>query len=516
MMRASGPRVPSTRVPNHRASEPPSPEPPIVACYDLADMTLVRALFLVLCCALPVLDASAQPAPAPAPAPAPPLSDLSRSLQDLAAKVSPSVVQIFVTGYASPDEEDRVATGEPQLERSSGSGVIVDADGFIVTNAHVVENATRIEVELPFGATGGAPGRSILKRRGRVAAARVIAIDQETDIAVVQVDARELPALPFGDSDTLRSGQLVLAFGSPLGLDSSVTMGVVSAVVRQLTPEDPMVYIQTDATINPGNSGGALVDTDGRLVGINTLIYSQSGGSEGIGFAAPSNIVRNVFSQIRKYGRVRRGEIGVSTQTITPLMSEALGLTVDAGVIVADVAAGGPAAKAGLEPGDLVMSLDGKAMENGRQFRINVYTHGIGEQVAVEVRRGAKSFTLRVPVAERANDTGELEALIGSQQAIRTLGVIALDLTPAIAELLPELRRGTGAVVARVTPGTPYSQQGRLEPGDAIYALNGRAIGSVEELKASASALKPGSAAVLLVERASTLMYLSFRVEGAE
>jgi serine protease Do len=309
---------------------------------------------------------------------------------------------------------------------------------------------------------------------------------------------------------------VVLAFGSPLGLDSSVTMGVVSAVVRQLTPEDPMVYIQTDATINPGNSGGALVDTDGRLVGINTPIYSQSGGSEGIGFAAPSNIVRNVFSQIRKYGRVRRGEIGVSTQTITPLMAEALGLTIDAGVIVADVAAGGPAAKAGLEPGDLVMSLDGKAMENGRQFRINVYTHGIGEQVAVEVRRGAKSFTLRVPVAERANDTGELEALIGSQQAIRTLGVIALDLTPAIAELLPQLRRGTGAVVARVTPGTPYSQQGRLEPGDAIYALNGRSIGNVEELKASASALKPGSAAVLLVERASTLMYLSFRVDRVE
>ena len=309
-------------------------------------MTALRALLLVAFCALPALDASAQPASAPAP----PLSDLSRSLQNLAAKVSPSVVQIFVTGYAAPDDEDRVATGEPQLERSSGSGVIVDAEGFIVTNAHVVENATRIEVELPFDASGGAPGRSILKRRGRVAAARVVAIDQETDIAVVKVEARALPALPFGDSDALRSGQLVLAFGSPLGLDSSVTMGVVSAVARQLTPEDPMIYIQTDATINPGNSGGALVDTEGRLVGINTLIYSQSGGSEGIGFAAPSNIVRNVFSQIRKYGRVRRGEIGVSSQTITPLMAEALGLTFDAGVIVADVTPGGPAAKAGLEP----------------------------------------------------------------------------------------------------------------------------------------------------------------------
>lgn len=472
-------------------------------------MTVVRTLLLTLVWSLPAIGASAQSAAAPAL----PLSDLSRSLQDLSARVSPSVVQIFVTGYAAPDEEDRVATGEPQLERSSGSGVIVDGEGFIVTNAHVVENATRIEVELPFAATGGAPGRSILKRRGRVTAARVVAIDQETDIAVVKVEARALPALAFGDSDALRPGQLVLAFGSPLGLESSVTMGVVSAVARQLTPEDPMIYVQTDATINPGNSGGALVDTEGRLVGINTLIYSQSGGSEGIGFAAPSNIVRNVFSQIRKFGRVRRGEIGVSSQTITPLMAEALGLTFDAGVILGDVTPGGPAAKAGLESGDVVLTLDGKPMENGRQFRINVYTRGIGEEVAVEVRRGSKSFTMRVPVAERANDSGQLEALIGSQQVIRSLGIFALDLSPAIAELLPRLRREQGAVVARVTPETPYSQQGRLEAGDVIYAFNGRAIAGVDEVKTAASALKPGSAAVLLIERASTLMYLAFRVE---
>src|SRR5215213_995354 len=314
---------------------------------------------------------------------APPLADLSRALQTLTARVSPSVVQIFVTGYAPPDEEDRGASGEPQLERSSGSGVIVDADGYIVTNAHVVENATRIEVELPFSAAGGALGRSILRRHGRTVGAQIVAIDHETDVAVVKVEARGLPALPFGDSDALRPGQIVLAFGSPLGLSSSVTMGVVSAVARQLTPEDPMIYIQTDAPINPGNSGGALVDTEGRLVGINTLIYSQSGGSEGIGFAAPSNIVRNVFEQIRKTGRVRRGEIGVTTQTITPTLADALQLTTDGGVIVADVDEAGPAAKAGLQPGDIIVSLDGKRMENGRQFRINIYTRAIGQQVTL-------------------------------------------------------------------------------------------------------------------------------------
>ena len=230
------------------------------------------------------------------------LAEFSRSLQELSERVSPSIVQIFVTAYAVPDEEDQSKTGEPIIERSSGSGVIVDGDGYIVTNAHVVENATRVEVELPV--TAGPQGGSILKRRGRIVGAQIVAIDAETDVAVIRVEARNLPALPFGDSDSLRPGQIVLAFGSPLGLQTSVTMGVVSAVARQLTPEDPMIYVQTDAPINPGNSGGALVDTDGRLVGINTLIYSQSGGNEGIGFAAPSNIVRNVFTQIHKTGRV--------------------------------------------------------------------------------------------------------------------------------------------------------------------------------------------------------------------
>ena len=279
------------------------------------------------------------------------LSELSRSLEDLSQKVSASVVQIFVTGYAAPEEDDPHAAAQPTFERSSGSGVIVDADGYIVTNAHVVENATRIEVELPFAAVGGDPGRSILRRRGRTVGAQIVAIDRETDLAVVKIEAKALPVLAFGDSDALRPGQLVLAFGSPLGLDASVTLGIVSAVARQLTPEDPMIYIQTDAPINPGNSGGALVDTEGRLVGISTLIYSQSGGNEGIGFAAPSNIVRNIFEQIRKSGRVRRGEIGVSTQTITATLAEALKLTADAGVIVADVDEGGPAASAGLQAG---------------------------------------------------------------------------------------------------------------------------------------------------------------------
>ncbi|HJR58262.1 MAG TPA: trypsin-like peptidase domain-containing protein [Vicinamibacterales bacterium] len=441
------------------------------------------------------------------------LTELSRSFENLAQKVSPSVVQIFVTGYALPDDNERTVGSAPVLERGSGSGVIVSADGYVVTNAHVIENATRLEVELPFAATGGAPGRSILGRRGRMVGAQIVAVDEETDLAVIKVASTALPALAFGDSDSLRPGQIVLAFGSPLGLSSSVTMGVVSAVARQLTPEDPMIYIQTDAPINPGNSGGALVDTEGRLVGINTLIFSQSGGNEGIGFAAPSNIVRNIVGQITKFGRVRRGEIGVNAQTITPLLAEALGLPVDNGVILSDVAQGSPAAKAGLTPGDIVTALDGKPMENGRQLRINVYAKGAGEQVGLDVRRGEQTLSVRVAVAERPTETTRLEDLIGQQQAIPNLGVTVLDLTPAIAQVLPQLRRRKGAVIARVAPDAPFSQQGKLLPGDVVYALNGKEIDNAAGLRALAADLKALSAAVLQVERQGVLHYVSFRVE---
>ena len=473
-------------------------------------------MFLFVTTALLVLLFAPIPAygQRPAAAPIAALGDLSRSLQELSQKVGATVVQIFVTGYAASDEDDPRGAGQPVLERSSGSGVIVDADGYIVTNAHVVENATRLEVELPFAATGGDAGTSIITRRGRTLGAQIVALDHETDIAVLKVDAKGLPTLPFGDSDTLRPGQLVLAFGSPLGLDSSVTLGIVSAVARQLTPEDPMIYIQTDATINPGNSGGALVDTEGRLVGINTLIYSQSGGSEGIGFAAPSNIVRNVFQQIRKTGRVRRGEIGISTQTITGVLAEALQLPLDAGVIVADVLENGPAARAGVRAGDIIHALDGKRMENGRQFRINVYTRSVGAQVNLDIQRGDRRLNVRVPVVERESDSTRLADLLTPQNSIRALGVMVIDLTPAIAQILPQLRREKGVVVASVSAEAPFSQQGRLEAGDVIFAMNGKPIASIADLKAAAERLQPGAATALQIERDGLLMYLAFRVDA--
>jgi serine protease Do len=479
-------------------------------CYS---QRMPRIRVLVLSCALFITPATVADAQAPKRGTALALGELSKSLQDLAEKVSPSIVQIFVTGYAPQAEQNETGSAEPTMERSSGSGVVLDAEGFIVTNAHVVENATRLDVELPISATGAAPGHSIIKRRGRMVAAKIVGIDHETDLAVIKVDAAGLPTLPFGDSDALRPGQIVMAFGSPLGLESSVTMGVVSAVARQLEPEDPMIYIQTDAPINPGNSGGALVDADGRLVGINTLIYSQSGGSEGIGFAAPSNIVRNVFTQIRRSGRVRRGEVGVSPQTITPVLAEALGLPDQAGVILTDVDPKGPAAQAGLQAGDLVLALDGKPMENGRQFRVNLYTRPIGDVVRLDVQRGDERRTISVTIAEREDDLGRLAEIAAIQrELLPQLGVIVVDLTERVAKLLPERRADSGAVIIAVAPDAPYSQQGKLQPGDIVRAINGTPVRNITDLKHLSAVLKSGSPVALLVERQGDLMYLAFRV----
>ncbi len=220
------------------------------------------------------------------------LGKLSAEFEGLSKSVSPAIVQILATGYVPGMNQVSALT----KQRSTGSGVLLDANGFIVTNAHVVEGARRVQVALNVDASQNGRKGSILKPRGDIVGAQIVGIDRETDLAVLKVNKTNLPFMKLGDSDTVEKGQLVLAFGSPLGLENSVTMGVVSSIARQLRPEDRMIYIQTDAPINPGNSGGPLVDTHGNVIGINTLIFSQSGGSEGIGFAAPSNIVQNVYA----------------------------------------------------------------------------------------------------------------------------------------------------------------------------------------------------------------------------
>lgn len=436
---------------------------------------------------------------------------LSGSLESLSEQVGPAVVQIFTTGY-------NTTPGNPESnllsrEQNSGSGVILDPEGFILTNAHVVQGARRVQVLLARSLRGTPGGTSLLKPRGKMVEAQIVGMDQETDLAVLRIPDRGLPFLELGDSDELKQGQLVLAFGSPFGLENSVTLGVVSSVARQFQPEDPVVYIQTDAPINPGNSGGPLVDAHGKVMGINTFIVSQSGGNEGVGFAVPSNIAKNVFTQIRSTGRVARGEIGVYAQTVTAALAEGLGLSQEWGVVLGDVLPGKPADMTGLKVGDLILALNGKIMENGRQFDVNLYGQGIGDLVSLEVLRGSQKLTFRVRVIEREDDFGHLLEMVTPENSlVPKLGILGLDIDGQIAKILFPPRKLGGVLIAARSPGSPYWQAEFL-PGDVIYAINGKEITSLASLRARLAELQTGDPVVVQVQRQETLRFIAFEIE---
>jgi serine protease Do len=442
------------------------------------------------------------------PPPKPGLAEISESFEALAERINPSVVSIFSTGYSAAQG----VTSARELiaeSRSRGSGVILSDDGYVVTNAHVVAGGRRIRLLLPRRGEGS----SILGTRAETAGAQIVGVDLETDLAVLKIEGQGLPHLELGDSEALRPGEIVFAFGSPLGLDNSVTMGVVSATARQLRPDDPMIYIQTDASINPGNSGGPLVDAAGNVVGINTLIFTQSGGNEGLSFAAPSNIVRNVYEQIRKTGRVHRGEIGVTAQTISPLMARGLDLAQDWGAILADVAPAGPAEKAGLEPGDIVLSLDGKTMENARQLAVNLYQRSIAERVKLEVLRGAERRSFEVEVVARKDNPNRFAGMVHpDRNLVPQLGILGIDLDRDMAPFFSGLRRGSGVIVAaRAVEATSLEGEG-LNPGDVIYAVNRLNVASLAELKAAIARYRSGDPVVLQVQREGKLRLVTLEM----
>lgn len=438
------------------------------------------------------------------------LTRLSDSFETLALKISPAVVQILATGYGTQTQSSESSLLTRQ--RYSGSGVILDPEGYIITNAHVVSGARRLQVLLSFN-DGDSPQKSILKPKGRLVNAKLVGLDLETDLAVLKIQEQVQAHAELGDSDTLRPGQIVLAFGSPLGLDNSVTLGVVSAVARQLKPEDPMIYIQTDAPINPGNSGGPLVDTAGHVIGINTSIYSYTGGSVGIGFAAPSNIVRNVFEQIRNTGRVRRGDIGVFAQTITPPLASALSLPQDWGVIVGDVRPGSPAERAGLNVGDIILSIDSKVVENGRQFDVNLYRRTDQQAVTLELLRGTERLNLQVPVMLRQDDQNKFGGRIAPEKnVVAGLGLFVLDMDDDLAKMIPGLRKQYGVVVAARMADAPFWTS-EFQPGDVIHSVNGKLIRDITQMRAIFADLKPGSPVAMQVERLGRLFYLTFETE---
>jgi serine protease Do len=437
------------------------------------------------------------------------LHQLNDSIEALVRRVSPSVVQIVVTGYGSTEESDRgqadVVIGR---QRAIGSGVIVDPEGYIVTNAHVLNGAQEINVVVPSAGTAAGPPDA--DARGQTYRAQLIGVSREVDLAVLKIEAHGLAALSIRASVVPRQGEMVFAFGSPEGLRNTVTMGVVSSVVRQPDPDSPLVYVQTDAPINPGNSGGPLVDADGGLVGINTFILSTSGGNQGLGFAIPAGMVAFAYPQLLKYGHIHQPEMGAIVQTITPELAAGLHLQRDFGVIVSDIKPGGPADTAGLRVQDIILSVDGTPTGSVPLFAQSLYLHASGERAKIEVLRGADHVELDVPLVERPHKADSLVDLADPvKNLVRPLGILGIDVNLDLARDLPDLRIPTGVVVAAKTLG---AARGRvpLETGDVIHALNGTTITNLAGLRDSLAKLKRGDAVALVVERYTQLIYVSF------
>jgi len=450
------------------------------------------------------------------------LVQLNTALESLAAKVSPAVVQILVTGYGAARGEDRSQAAFIVRQHAVGSGVIVDPNGYIMTNAHVVEGAQRIRVALPLP-SGDSTGLVPLGKR-RIVEARLLGQHKDTDLALLKIDEKDLPPLSLLSQQRPRVGQLVFAIGqlvfaigSPEGLQNSVTMGVVSSVARQADPNKPLTYIQTDAPINPGNSGGPLVDMNGNVVGINTFILSEGGGSEGLGFAIPARVVEFVYRSLRQHGHVHRVEIGAVTQEITPTLAEGLNLSQHWGVVVADVKPGGPAEAAGLQIQDIILSADDRRIETLPSLSAALYLHRLDQVVRLEVLRGKEKKIINVPAIEHRDQMDQLiDAVNPENSLIPRLGVLAIDINDQLGELgtklKSELRIPSGVIVVGravelVTPETG------LQAGDVIHQLNAKPIDSTATLRTAVNSLKTGDPVVLQVERDGELMFVSFEME---
>ena len=440
--------------------------------------SLVLLLSLFLSSAVLAQTPTARPA-----ASQDPLARMNESVDALTKKVWPSVVQILVTSYGAREEasgrtDTNVVVGR---QRSSGSGFVIDPEGYIMTNAHVVSGAQRVEIVLPPENADGTLA-SALSGRTQLIPARIVGVTSELDLALLKVDGLKLPALPLATYSQVHQGETVFAFGSPIGLRNTITHGLVSAVARQVDPDSPLIYVQTDAPINPGNSGGPLVNIRGEVVGVNTFIVSQSGGNDGLGFAIPSATARTVFRQLKQYGMVRRQEIGMSIQTISQTMAGGLGLQRDYGVIVSDVWPGGPAEAAGLKVGDILISIDGQPADNlpsvTYQFRLRDSTEKVK---LVVLRDGVQQGLSITPVEERSEFDAVSAQADPANSLVPELGIIGVQIDPRIAAAATGLRDPYGIIVVARAAGA--TSEIPLQPRDVIRSVNSQKITTVQELR---------------------------------
>ncbi len=438
--------------------------------------------------------------------------DTSRAFSEIAAAISPAVVNISSTKIvrrdANPLFDDQFfdlfnpfrefRTPKKWKEQSLGSGVIVSADGYIITNNHVIEQAQEIRITL------------FDKRSFK---ARLIGSDPKTDIAVVKVDAKDLPTVQWGDSDKLEVGEFVLAIGNPFGLSHTVTMGIISAVGRaNVGIADYEDFIQTDAAINPGNSGGPLVNIRGELIGINTAIFSRSGGYQGIGFAVPCNMVRLVMGQLEQKGKVTRGWLGVTIQELTPELAQKFGLKQSKGALVGDISKGSPAEKAGIKRGDIITEYDGRKVKDVGNLRNMVAQSKVGTEVPVVILRGDKEYAVKVLIAELPRDLAESsQGGVPDEQTFEGLiGLNVMDLTREVARQLGLNKEEKGVVVIRVEPGSAAEEAG-LRKGDVIQEVNRKRVERLDDYNKIISGMQPGDTILLFVNRGGKKFYVTLR-----
>jgi serine protease Do len=440
------------------------------------------------------------------------LRELNSSLEAVVAKVSPAVVQIMVTGYGPLEEHGETNKTVLAREHAIGSGIIVDPDGYIMTNAHVVQGAQRIRVILP-----PPPSNSPLELQPihatQIFEATLVGKHKDSDLALLKIEATHLPTLHLNDGKRVRQGELVFAIGSPEGLQNSVTMGMVSSVSRQPDPDDPVVYIQTDAAMNPGNSGGALVDIDGELVGINTLMLSAGGGSEGLGFAIPAAIVNFDYQNLRKYGHVERVSIGATAQDITPTLAAGLGLARSWGAIISDMTPGGLAQAAGLKMEDIVLAIDDRPILSLPEYLTALYLHHADQVLKIDVLRGSSRMSFNIPVTVHHDKSEELDDLPDLPKSlIHRLSIFVTDLNDTVRQFVHDTRSESGIVVVAQAAGTNAVHTG-LQAGDVIRQINRTPLQSGSQLQALIRNFKSGDPAVFQIERNGKLEYLAFEMD---